>query len=118
MIPHPASYPGPGEIIAKLVIMLEIEPAELLTAPTARNGGRSSNRGGPCVQKRNRYGRKWGLERMNVYPPQGAAESRPIEVAVVVDPALDVRIELNPFFLDQLLVSIPQFAAAGPTACC
>jgi hypothetical protein len=64
VIPHPASYPGSGEIIAKLVIMLEIEPAELLTAPTARNGGRSSNRGGPCVQKRNWYGRKWGLERM------------------------------------------------------
>src|SRR6202790_4278828 len=32
-------------------------------------------------------------DQVGVYPPQGAAESRPIEVAVVVDPALDVRIE-------------------------
>src|ERR1700680_1162635 len=32
-------------------------------------------------------------DQVGVYPPQGAAESRPIEVAVVVDPALDGRIE-------------------------
>src|SRR5207244_4655264 len=30
-------------------------------------------------------------DQVGVYPPQGAAESRPIEVAVVIDPALDVR---------------------------
>src|SRR6202049_4964255 len=50
-------------------------------------------------------------DQVGVYPPQGAAESRPIEVAVVVDPALDVRIE-HPC---QILQGLCRFVCGVPT---
>src|SRR5712675_537584 len=51
-------------------------------------------------------------DQVGVYPPQGAAESRPIEVAVVVDPALGVRIEHPCQILQE---HIPEARAYHPT---